>query len=114
MTPPPLITSTASPSTTSGSTSTFPGPSTGTQSTTTTTKVYGCFTEPGANYPGTDIGGSYNVASVEQCCNLCGARAGCNSFAYLASAQYCFFKSASNPTNRESYDGMTSGVVTAR
>ena len=35
---------------------------------TTTTKAAGCLIDFEANYPGNDIGGSYNVESVDDCC----------------------------------------------
>ncbi|RNA44534.1 coagulation factor XI-like [Brachionus plicatilis] len=81
---------------------------------TTTAKASSCIIEFNSNYPGNDIGGSYNVDSIDECCNLCGSNPSCFSFAYLESSKYCFFKGQTNPDQREDYDGITSGVVTIR
>ncbi|CAF0832484.1 unnamed protein product [Brachionus calyciflorus] len=80
----------------------------------TTTKASGCIIEFGINYPGNDIGGQYNVNSLDECCNLCGSNPSCQAFAYMDSAKYCFFKGSSDSSNRQTYDGIISGVVTIR
>lgn len=81
---------------------------------TTTPKASSCLIEFNTNYPGNDIGGSYNINSIDECCNLCGSNPSCNSFAYLESSKYCFLKGQTNSDNRQNYDGMISGIVTIR
>lgn len=84
--------------------------------TSTITPVGNCITETDANYPGNDVGGMAGVAQQFDCCNLCAARTDCQSWAYLTSAQYCFFKSvtiSSQQANRQAYPGMISGGPSA-
>ena len=50
------------------------------------------------NYPGNDIPnqGFGNIATFQDCCNLCGANSGCTAFAYSTADRYCWLKSPSN------------------
>lgn len=67
-----------------------------TTATTTTTTVTvapttsNCVTTSGLLYPGADIPGGAYVATSQDCCNLCGRTAACNSFDYFSG--YCFLK----------------------
>ncbi|RNA31728.1 cellulose binding elicitor [Brachionus plicatilis] len=100
------ITSSSSSPSSSPSTSPLTTRTTSTES--TSTKVTGCFIETNINYAGNDLKGVGSVENASDCCNLCGLTEGCEAWSYYVEYSYCYLKSSS--ANKDSYEGMLSGV----
>lgn len=64
-----------------------------TTGTTGTVATSTCTVTSGNIYPGSDLSGSY-LASSTDCCNSCGATAGCVAWDYLNDFHYCYLKTA--------------------
>lgn len=78
-----------------------------------TTKASGCFVEADFNYIGNDISIT-TVASLGDCCNLCGANTACAVWTYTTATRQCSQKSVIALSQRVATVGYVSGIITLR
>jgi hypothetical protein len=76
-----------------------------------TTRSFGCFIENDINYPGNDLSSQF-VNSIGDCCNLCGATAGCQAWVYWADFKFCYLKSSLPVlSQRQAFTNMFAGII---